>query len=278
MSFDAQAYHDHAASQSNFMASNTLCKQISWQHSANGLIIVDRDEQTPFIGVVTGRVSSFNLKCGTSGNYLKKGALEKAKYQLHLVRPTDKILAHDFDTVIRNLETMQKAAGTTGDHRNMVIRDVTGEMLRVVANVFEPRNVRIPDSPHGRRVPNAPLMDEVTDKWPIAPDHEDDFIRIKYTHEAVPLPVFQDGKAIQPLEINRALEGALVEIYLSIHHWHFSGYDSFQAKMEKVIILHPTASIPGKHHLPEPKEGEGTEEEPPHKRTEKAGEASGSNV
>jgi hypothetical protein len=139
MSFDAQAYHDQIASQSSFVASTSFCDRVSWQHSTNGLIIVDREEQTPFVGVIAGRVSPFNLKCGTSGNYLKKGLLEKAKYQLHLIRPTDKILGHDFDAAIHNLDEMQKVAGTTGDRRNMIIRDVTGEMLRMVANVFEPR-------------------------------------------------------------------------------------------------------------------------------------------
>jgi hypothetical protein len=34
---------------------------------------------------------------------------------------------------------MQDVAGKSGDHRNMIIRDITGEMLRVVTNVFEPK-------------------------------------------------------------------------------------------------------------------------------------------
>ncbi|KAG2360915.1 hypothetical protein BDR07DRAFT_1377621 [Suillus spraguei] len=110
----------------------------------------NHNEQTPFTGCIVSQVSPWNLKCGTSGNYLKRGKLEKAKYQLHVIHPTDKVLGRDFDAAITNLDHMQKIVGTTGDHQNMVIRDVTGEMLHVVANVFEPRKTPIPDSPRGQ--------------------------------------------------------------------------------------------------------------------------------
>ncbi|KAG2121854.1 hypothetical protein BD769DRAFT_1671256 [Suillus cothurnatus] len=260
MSFNTQAYHDQIASQSSFVASTSFCDRVSWQHSTNGLIIVDREEQTPFVGVIAGRVSPFNLKCGTSGNYLKKGLLEKAKYQLHLICPTDKILGHDFDAAIHNLDEMQKVAGTTGDRRNMIIRDVTGEMLHMVAN-----NTRIPDSPHSRRVPNAPLMDDTTEHWPMPTEYEDDFAHVKYTHWAIPLPVFEDDKPVSPLNINRTLDGALAEVHFCVHHWHLSGYDTFQAKIEKVNIIKCSASIPAKHHLVY---HEVNDEEPPTKRTE----------
>ncbi|KAG2359300.1 hypothetical protein BDR07DRAFT_1415406 [Suillus spraguei] len=108
---------------------------------------------------------------------------------------------------------MQDVAGKSGDHRNMIIRDITGEMLRVVTNVFEPK--------------------------------------IKYTHRALPLPVFRDGIPISPLDINRTLDGALVEVHFEVHHWHVSGYDSFQAKAEGIDILRDSALIPSKHYLNE---------------------------
>ncbi|KAG1889423.1 hypothetical protein F4604DRAFT_1531947, partial [Suillus subluteus] len=115
MLFDAQAYHDQMVSKAGFVASTTFCDCVSWQHSSNGLIIVDCEEQTPFTTVITGRVSPFNLKCSPSGNYLRKGGLEKAKYQFHLMCPTDKVLGHDFDLTIHNLDTMQKVAGMSKD-------------------------------------------------------------------------------------------------------------------------------------------------------------------
>ncbi|KAG2357732.1 hypothetical protein BDR07DRAFT_1612310 [Suillus spraguei] len=172
MVFDTRVYHDHSVSQDLCFASDTLLKRISWQHSANGLVVVDREDQTPFTGFIARRVSPFNLKCGTGGNYLKRGGLEKAKYHLHLIRPTDKALGRDFDVAISNLDKMQEAAGKCSDHRNMI-------------------KIRIPDSPHSQRHPNAPLMDDITEKWPILSELEEEFDGIKYTHRAVPLPVFQ---------------------------------------------------------------------------------------
>ncbi|KAG2352124.1 hypothetical protein BDR07DRAFT_1439419 [Suillus spraguei] len=118
---------------------------------------------------------------------------------------------------------MQDVAGKSGDHGNMIIRDITGEMLRIVTNVFEPENIRIPDSPHSQQLPNAPLMDDITENWPIPTELEDDF----------------DG--INPLDINRTLGGALVEVHFEVHHWHVSGYDSFQAKAERIDILRDSA-------------------------------------
>lgn len=265
MSFDAQVYHERFASRDDSYASTTLCKRISWQHSANGLIIVDREDQTPFTGFIVGRVSPWNLKCGTTGNYLKKGGLEKAKYQLHLMRPTDKILGRDFDAAITNLETMQKVAGTTGDHRNMVIRDVTGEMLRVTANVFEQRPARIPDSPDGKRAPDAPKMDSITESWVIPTDLEDQFELVKYTHRAVPLPVFEDGQAIPPLDANRTLDGALVEVHFTVLQWHVQGYDTFLAKAGRINILKRSVSVASKHPL-----SDVDDEQPVHKKHETA--------
>ncbi|KAG2360516.1 hypothetical protein BDR07DRAFT_1412316 [Suillus spraguei] len=146
---------------------------------------------------------------------------------------------------------MQDVAGKSGDHGNMIIRDITGEMLRIVTNVFEPENIRIPNSPHSQRLPNAPLMDDITENWPIPTELEDDFDGIKYTHRALPLPVFRDGIPISPLDINRTLGGALVEVHFEVHHWHVSGYDSFQAKAERIDILRDSALIPSKHYLNE---------------------------
>ncbi|KAG2366509.1 hypothetical protein BDR07DRAFT_1373462 [Suillus spraguei] len=223
MVFDAQFYHENIASQAD---------------SFFGLVIVDREKQTPFHGFMTGRVSPFNLKCRTS-DYLKKGGLEKAKYQLHLIHPTDKVLGHDFDAVFCNLENTQKVAGTTGDHRNMLIRDITGEMICVVSNVFEPRTTPIPDSPH--------------DNWAIPTEHEDKFDTVKYTHHALILPVFDDSKSVAPLDINRALNGALVKV---------QGYDTFQAKAERIKILKHSATML-KHHLSDVDEGQ-----PAHKKQE----------
>ncbi|KAG1900880.1 uncharacterized protein F5891DRAFT_979783 [Suillus fuscotomentosus] len=202
MPFNAQVYHDAFTSHDESYASTTLCKDISWQHSANGLIIVDHKDQTPFTGFIVGRVSPWNLKCGTTSNYLKKGGLEKAKY-----------------------------------HRQ-------SEMLCVIANLFEQRPICIPYSPHGKRAPDAPKMDSTTENWVIPTDLEDQFKLVKYTHCAVPLPVFEDDQAISPLDANQPLDGALVKVHFLVFQWHVQGYDTFLVKARKHYdIKHPLSDV-----------------------------------
>ncbi|KAG1889418.1 hypothetical protein F4604DRAFT_1915291 [Suillus subluteus] len=94
----------------------------------------------------------------------------------------------------------------------------------------------------------------------------------KYSHHVLPLPVFEDKKPVAPLDINRTLEGALVEVHLLVQHWHLSGYDTFQAKADRINILKHSASVPAKHHL----DSKTNDLQPPHKKLETAPEASSS--
>ncbi|KAG1850843.1 hypothetical protein DFJ58DRAFT_729134 [Suillus subalutaceus] len=153
-----------------------------------------------------------------------------------------------------------------------IIRDVTGEMLRIVTNVFEPRKLPVPDSPHSRQLSNAPVMDDTTENWPVPTVYEDEFAHVKYSHHVLPLPVFEDEKPVAPLDINRTLEGALVEVHFLIQHWHLGGYDTFQAKADGINILKHSASVPAKHHL----DSETNGLRPPHKKSETALEATSS--
>ncbi|KAG1875682.1 hypothetical protein F4604DRAFT_1680583 [Suillus subluteus] len=83
----------------------------------------------------------------------------------------------------------------------------------------------VPDSPHGRSAPNAPQMDEETCNWPIPDRFVTEFDTLKYNY--------------QPVMTNEVMNGAIVEVHFSIHQWHIKKFDSFQANVQKIVILRP---------------------------------------
>ncbi|KAG2364608.1 hypothetical protein BDR07DRAFT_1401286 [Suillus spraguei] len=46
--------------------------------------------------------------------------------------------------------------------------------------------------------------------------------------------------SVPSISIERWTE-LLVEVHFEVHHWHVSGYDSFQAKAERIDILRDSA-------------------------------------
>ncbi|KAG1826974.1 uncharacterized protein BJ212DRAFT_1474175 [Suillus subaureus] len=112
----------------------------------------------------------------------------------------------DFDIGMSVLDTLQNQVGTAKEHKNMIVKDITGKMIRIVRNVFEKRERIVLDSPHGQSLKGAPQVDKETQNWPIAE------------------------------ELN-VINGTIVEVHFGIFHWHISDFDSFQANIEKIIIL-----------------------------------------
>ncbi|KAG2741364.1 hypothetical protein P692DRAFT_20668848, partial [Suillus brevipes Sb2] len=109
MSFNAHAYHTQKIHVANYLASPRVLESTLWQHTSNGFEVANQEDQSPFIGILVGRVSPFRLKCGPAGNHIKKevSPLAKAKYQFHLTRPADHELGMDFDAGISVLEALQ---------------------------------------------------------------------------------------------------------------------------------------------------------------------------
>lgn len=115
-------------------------------------------------------------------------------------------------------------------------------MLLRVAGYFgllSSQDDAIPDSPHGQSLPNAPKMDEETRNWPIPDEFVAEFDDLKYNFEACPLPLFHDGHLVEPSMANEVMNGAIVEVQFHIHQWHIQQFDSFQANVEKIVILKP---------------------------------------
>jgi hypothetical protein len=105
-----------------------------------GLEVVNEDEE-PFIATIVGRASAYHLRCGPAGNHFGGGItpLEKAKFQFYICRPVNVELGADFTAGVNNLETLQNQVGKTKEHKNMVVEDVTGKMIRFATNVFTTR-------------------------------------------------------------------------------------------------------------------------------------------
>jgi hypothetical protein len=141
MSFNVHAYHTQKIHVPNYLASPRLLESTVWQHTSNGFEVANQEDQSPFIGILVGRVSPFRLKCGPAGNHIKKevSPLVKAKYQFHLARPADHELGMDFDAGISVLEALQNQVGSGKEHKNMIVTDVAGKMVHMVKNVFEKR-------------------------------------------------------------------------------------------------------------------------------------------
>ncbi|KAG0693310.1 hypothetical protein DFH29DRAFT_1007404 [Suillus ampliporus] len=121
----------------------------------------------------------------------------------------------------------------------MIIKDVTGKMVRLVKNVFTTRVAVIPDSPHGQSQEDTPQMDDETRFWPIPDDFAKEFDDIKYSHLAHPLPLYDDGRLVEPSHVNEVINGAIVEVHFAIHHWQIGNFSTFQANIQKITMLRP---------------------------------------
>lgn len=83
----------------------------------------------------------------------------------------------------------------------------------------------------------ATTIDEETDGWPVPVELQDAFDAIKYTYKVNPLPVYRNDVFVEPLLVNKALKGALVEVHFNIRHFKIEEHDSFTAIPLQVIIL-----------------------------------------
>ncbi|KAG1751262.1 uncharacterized protein EDB91DRAFT_1243529 [Suillus paluster] len=242
-----------------------------------GLEVINKSDLSPFIATIVGRVSPYHLKCTPSGNHFTGGMspLAKAKYQFNITCPTDHELLADYLARVHNLEILQEEVGKMGNHKNMVINDYTGKMIRFVKIIFTVCEHIIPDSPHGEAAENTPKMDDETKNWPILDEFAHDFDRLKYSMAAELLPLYHEGHLVEPRHANQIINSAIVEVQFSIQHWCIKDFHSFQATAQKVTVLRlGPVHIPSnyKHANPEAD----LEEQPKTKKTRYNAEAGSS--
>ena len=85
-------------------------------------------------------------------------------------------------------------------------------------------------------------VDEETATWPIPAQLKDELNRIKYTHIVNPLPVYKDDIFVAPIEVEKELKGALIEVTLNIEHYPIfkrdaPPHDTFVGDVLQVNIL-----------------------------------------
>jgi hypothetical protein len=138
MTFDPKEYHDKHFTLNNHISSPNVLNSVIWQHSSNGLELINENTELPANLIVVGRISAYRLKCGPAGNHIANGMspLEKSKYQFYVTRPAQSHLGGDFQAGVTTLETLQNQVATTERRMSMILDDVTGKMIRFVRNVF----------------------------------------------------------------------------------------------------------------------------------------------
>ena len=92
----------------------------------------------------------------------------------------------------------------------------------------------------------AAVLDEETERWPVPPPLRGELDRIKFEYRAVPLPVYVNDKFVEPVNVNSAIKGALVELHFELHHFPIRkvAQDSFNATIEQIIVLRPGEARP----------------------------------
>lgn len=114
---------------------------VGWRLGKNGHVLFDKKSKIAAVSTVVGRVLEYKLNCGPSGNYINSeyGSLQTAKYELHLEKPTETLFASDFDTVLKNLMSLQDLVAGTDDRRNLIVKEGEDFHLRFATKVFEKR-------------------------------------------------------------------------------------------------------------------------------------------
>ncbi|KAG1866011.1 hypothetical protein F4604DRAFT_1683003 [Suillus subluteus] len=96
-------------------------------------------------------------------------------------------------------------------------------------------------------------MDDETKNWPIPDNFAEEFDGLKYKMAAQPLPLYYKDHLVEPAYANQIMNGAIVEVQLTIQHWRIQDFDSFQALAEKVTILRlGPIHVPSHYKRPNP--------------------------
>ncbi|OJA18664.1 hypothetical protein AZE42_12872 [Rhizopogon vesiculosus] len=257
----------------NYIGSANGLNNVIWQRDTSGHIAVEKSLKKEFVAVIVGRVGPQKLNCGPEGNHIRAyiSPLHKAKFQFQLGQPFGSVFAEDFDKAIQNLEGLQAKITETTDRRNMIVSDKSIKLIRFTSNIFEERKELIPkhavylsdvENLEGgqkskvkplavsytnahRCIGNPPVMDAETDNWPIPLKYRDEFDSMKFNFEASPLRVYRGNSLVEPVDVNDALTGAVVEVYFVIRHYYLRDkkFDSFGADIQQVKILKPGTSI-----------------------------------
>ena len=118
-------------------------------------------------------------------------------------------------------------------------------VTKVVPRQFQIRHTTNCFTEEGE-VDGTMVIDEETARWPVPPQLRDELNKIKFEYRAVPLPIYVNGRFVEPADVNNTIKGALVELHFELHHFAIRKVmqDSFNATIEQIIVLRPGEACP----------------------------------
>lgn len=255
----------------NYTATAAFISDIGWKAEGFGHVLCNKATREETVCIAVGKVSSARLYTGPTGGHSKQFTtpFHKAKFQFTLTTPDEPALMHDFQASVAALAKAQEAISSTENCAYMILQEGAERSIRFSANVFTKRvrNSPIisciytkdkqdkeivlqpsPSPPEGSTSEtlassddDEDTIDEETEKWPVPTDYLDDLEAIKTTYMATPLKVYMGNQFIEPLDVTKTLDGALVEVHFTVQQYRITQRNpithSFSAMVEQVLIL-----------------------------------------
>ncbi|KAG2114425.1 hypothetical protein DEU56DRAFT_761835 [Suillus clintonianus] len=263
MIFDFAEHHKNLKQNPNYSISSQILQKCEWTIGGTGHVFTDKNTDQPFIGIAVVQILDFRLQCSPTGSFVKPeyGTLDKAKYQFMGGRPHNANgFNEDFARLHTLLNNIENLIAQTQRKKDML---PDKQSIRFARNIFEKRDIPVPDSPTASRktvyledIENdtGPLqstgskskekleMDKETANWPVDDEYCQYLDPIKAHFKAVPLRVYdEENHFVEPENVNNVLRNAVVEVHFTLHHTYLAKssppQDSFRANIEQMMIL-----------------------------------------
>ncbi|KAF4570150.1 hypothetical protein EYR36_009956 [Pleurotus pulmonarius] len=197
--------------------------------------------------LLVGQVRYETKSLGPLGTYnpnSKTRELERAKIVFFLEKPSDPGYGKDYVSGVRILKDLQKAGGEHKVQKDMLQEQGPTTFVRLVVSLFrskewEEEEQDVPEE-EIEDDPSKPSYYPTAYNWPYESKHSSAFEEKLATHIFQPFNAFNLNKGrINPKDYRTFLPGCLVEVKFTIHAWHFSGNDSFNAEVVQLLVLRP---------------------------------------
>ncbi|KAJ7745690.1 hypothetical protein B0H16DRAFT_1557864 [Mycena metata] len=160
-------------------------------------------------------------------------AFSDLKLSCRLVAPADPVFAGDFETVLKNIETLMARAATVGNTKRGIFgpKESTQASIKLRHVVFEDKLPGKSEDAKGYQ-----LLD-----WPVRSiEAQQALQKMDATHRVNVVPAYDvEGNLISPTQYVSALKGAVVRADLTLLHWHIGRdrRDAYVAEIAAIRVL-----------------------------------------
>ncbi|KAF4568055.1 hypothetical protein EYR36_010063 [Pleurotus pulmonarius] len=251
-----QAHQAELLRTSGYIASARMPSTICWKPVGKEDVLV-KDQSCdpraePLLLIMVGQVGRGPNTLGPLGSFRvdsKFVTLDKAKMSFDIETPDEPVFAADFMRGMALLQKLEKAVAKTGDIQNLFDGGATTS-IRLGAPLFRVKY----DDADCEELPDGNIANDPADadyfptsrNWPVPRDIAAKWAEVATEKVFQPLRVFyHDGRSLGPAAFANTLPGALVEVHFTLHHWHIKskGMDSFNARLEQIVILKDAPTI-----------------------------------